>query len=224
MNLTDLTWKDVEEYLKKRKDVILPFGSVEEHGYHLPLSTDSDIAVSICEELGKRTGVLVAPVVWYGVSNTTRGYPGTVMVSFDTLKSYVKDLLKSLESNGFMTVYIVSGHLSSSQKSAIKEAAREVGLKSYLLDFSKVDISDILDTRAFHACEAETSLMLYLHPEKVVMEQAVDEEIEIEEFLITGGLKKTKSGVFGSPTEASEEKGRQIFERIVKELSRCIIP
>ncbi len=224
MNLVDLTWKDVEGYLEKRKEIILPFGSVEEHGYHLPLSTDGDIAVRICEKLGEKTGVLVAPVVWYGVSNTTRGYPGTTMVSFDTLKSYTKDVLKSLYESGFTTVHIISGHLSSSQKSAIKEAARETELKSYLLDFSKIDISDILDTRPFHACEAETSLMLYLHPDRVRMEKAVDEEVETEDFLITGGLKKTESGVFGSPTKASEEKGRLIFERIVKGLSKCIIP
>jgi creatinine amidohydrolase len=79
LNLLEMSWKDVEAYLKKRTDIILPIGSVEEHGYHLPLSTDGDIALAIAKELSKRTGVIVGPIVWYGVCNTTRAFPGTVI-------------------------------------------------------------------------------------------------------------------------------------------------
>ncbi|MEE8358457.1 MAG: creatininase family protein [Candidatus Hydrothermarchaeales archaeon] len=224
LKLNDLTWKEVKEYLLKRKDIILPIGSVEEHGYHLPLSTDGDIALGIAHKLSEDTGVVVAPPIWYGVSNTTKAYTGTTMVNFDTLKTYTRDILSSIEGNGFKVVYIISGHLSNSQISAIKEAARAVeGIESYLLDFSKIDISDILETPPFHACEAETSLMLYLKPGKVKMEKAVDEEIVTERFAIKGGLKKTKSGVFGSPTKATYAKGEKIFERITEELKEFIL-
>ncbi len=219
-----MTWKGVEEYLQKRTDIILPIGSVEEHGYHLPLSTDGDIAYAIGKKLSEDIGVVVAPVVWYGVSNTTKLYTGTTMVTFDTLKSYLRDILFSMSGNGFSRVYIISGHLSNSQICAINEAAREVdGLDPYLLDFSKIDISDILDTRPFHACEAETSLMLYLKPDKVDMEKAVDEEVVTENYSIKSGLKKTKSGVFGSPTKATRDKGERIFKRITGELKEYIL-
>jgi len=113
--------------------------------------------------------------------------------------------------------------MSKSHLSAIKEAARDVGnLDAYLLDFSKLDFSDILETLPMHACEAETSLMLYLHPDKVTMEKAVDENIRTEKYSIKEGLKRTSSGVFGSPTKATKEKGKAIFERIIKEFVEVI--
>ncbi|RMF91016.1 MAG: creatininase family protein [Methanobacteriota archaeon] len=222
MRLGDLTWKEVEEYLKRRKDVILPFGSVEEHGPHLPLSTDGDIANSVAEELSRRKGVLVAPVVWYGVCNTTRAYPGTITAGFDSFKAYVADLLRSLKDSGFEKVYVVSGHLGGSHVCAITEAARSVELDVLFLDLRAVKSDDILETQPFHACEAETSLMLHLHPDKVDMSKAVDEKIELEEFSMTASVKLTESGVWGTPTKATKEKGKLLFERIVASFEKAI--
>jgi creatinine amidohydrolase len=222
LHLADLTWVEVKEYLKNRRDVLLPFGSVEEHGYHLPLSTDGDVALALAGALSAKTGVAVAPLVWYGVSNTTKAYVGTTMASFDSFKAYVHDLLASLKNNGFATVYLLSGHLSSSHIVAIEEAAREVeGLNAYFFDFTKLDFSGILETKPLHACEAETSLMLYLHPEKVNMAKAVDEKIMEDDYAVRG-LKKTESGVFGSPTKATKEKGEAIFKRIIEEFTAVI--
>lgn len=222
MNLKDMTWVEVRKYLRKRKDVLLPFGSVEEHGYHLPLSTDGDIALAIAEKLSEKTGVAVAPIVWYGVSNTTREYAGTTMVGFDSLRRYSRDIIRSLKESGFRIIYLLSGHMSRSHLEAIKEAAKGMGIEAYLLDFSQVKIEDILESEAMHACEAETSLMLYLHSEKVNMRRAVDEKIEFRKFSISTSLKKTESGVFGSPTRATREKGRKLFEKIVEELAEFI--
>jgi creatinine amidohydrolase len=218
MNLNDLSWDEVGEYLEKRTDLLLPFGSVEEHGYHLPLSTDGDIVWAICKGISDGAGILVAPVVWYGVSNTTKAYTGTTMVEPDTLKAYTRDILMALKNSGFKKVYITSGHYSNTHVDAINEGAGESGTRTEFLDFSKIDVSDILETKPFHACEAETSLMLYLHPEKVKMEHAVDTEVEIKD----GQLVPTKSGVFGHPTKATKEKGKLIFKRIVAELSKAI--
>jgi creatinine amidohydrolase len=220
--LADLTWVEVKEYLKRRRDLLLPFGSVEEHGYHLPLSTDGDVAFALAKALSSKTGVLIAPMVWYGISNTTKAYVGTAMASFDSFKAYVRDLLASLKNSGFSTVYLISGHLSSSHIVAIKEAAREIdGLDAYFLDFTKLDFSDILETKPLHACEAETSLMLHLYPEKVDMTKAVDEEIAEDAYAVRG-LRKTQSGVFGYPTRATKEKGKRIFERIIREFVEVI--
>lgn len=218
MNLNDLSWVEVKEYLKKRQDVLLPFGSVEEHGYHLPLSTDGDIVQAICEGVSKGTGILVAPLVWYGVSNTTKAYTGTTMVEPDTLKAYTKDILNALKNSGFSTVYITSGHYSNAHVSAIKGGVQESDIRTKFLDFSKIDFSDVLETKPFHACEAETSLMMYLHPKKVDMKKAVDEDVEI----VNDQLVPTKSGVFGYPTKATAKKGRLLFDTIVKELTGAI--
>jgi creatinine amidohydrolase len=218
MNLNDLSWVEVAEYLKKRQDILLPFGSVEEHGYHLPLSTDGDIVQAICEGISEKTGILAAPIVWYGVSNTTKAYTGTAMVEPDTLKAYTKDILEAVKNSGFKKVYITSGHYSNTHIDAIKKGTNESDISTKFLDFSKIDFSDILETKPFHACEAETSLMLYLHPERVNMEKAVDEEVEI----VDDQLVPTKSGVFGHPTSATAEKGKLLFDAIVEELSKAI--
>jgi creatinine amidohydrolase len=220
--LNNMSWNDVKSYLKQRKDILLPFGAVEEHGYHLPLSTDGDIASALAQSLSEKTGVAIAPIIWYGVSNTTRRYPGTIMVRFDSFKEYVKDILFSLKQSRFTTIYLLSGHLSSSHIVAIQEASRDIKeIKAFFLDFSKLDFLDILETKPFHACEAETSLMLYLNPQKVDMTKANDEKIIFEDYAVSG-LRKTQSGVFGSPTKATKEKGKLIFNRIIKEFTEVI--
>lgn len=216
MNLADLTWKEVEGYLKERRDIILPFGSVEEHGFHLPLSTDGDIATVVAEELSRRKGAVVAPLVWYGVCNTTKAYPGTVTVGFDAFKGYVSDLLSSLHDSGFQKAYIISGHLGGSHVAALKEASRSQSMEIFFLDLRKVETDDLLETKPFHAGEAETSLMLFLYPEKVEMSKAVDEEIEFVEFSMTSSVKLTKSGVWGHATKATKTKGEALFLRIIK--------
>ena len=219
MELGELTWKEVEEYLEKRQEILLPIGAVEEHGYHLPLSTDGEIARAVCAELGRSTGILVAPVVWYGYSRSTRGYSGTVMVGKDELRDYIRGVLEGFAESGFRMAYIISGHFSNDHLKAIEDAAGEVKeIKARLLDFSKLDFSDILESEPLHACEAETSLMLFLRPERVRMELARDEEIAYEGDM----LRKTQSGVFGTPSLATKEKGRRLFERIVSELEKHV--
>ncbi len=220
MQLVNLTWKEVEEYLTKKQDILLPVGSVEEHGYHLPLSTDGDIAVAVCNELSRRTGILVAPMVWYGYSRSTRRYAGTVMVGREELEIYVRSLLSGFAESGFRRVFIISGHFSNDHLRALEDATRGVkGIEAKFLDFSKIDFSDILESKPLHACEAETSLMLFLHPEKVNMDKAKDEEIAYEGDM----LRRTESGVFGKPSLATREKGRLLFERIVSELEKQIV-
>ncbi len=222
MNLADMTWKEVEAYLKKRRDIILPFGSVEEHGPHLPLSTDGDIALAVAMELSRRTGVITAPIVWYGVCNTTRDFPGTLTVDFNAFKGYVEGLITDIERSGFKRIYVISGHLGGAHVSAIKEASRKRGIEILFLDLRKIKSDDILETLPFHAGEAETSLMLHLYPDKVQMERALDEEIEFEKFSMTRSVKLTESGVWGTPTKATKEKGKALFERMVESFEKAI--
>jgi len=221
MDLAALTWPEVKEYLEGRKDIVIPLGSVEEHGYHLPLSTDGDIALALAKKISDRTGVVMAPLIHYGVCNTTRAYPGTVAITFDTMRSLLVDVLSSLKDSGFERIYFISGHLGSSHVSALKEASRNSGLEVFFLDHRRLDISDILETEAFHACEAETSLMLHLHPENVDMDKAVDEEIEHLAYDVKG-IKKTESGVWGYPTKATAEKGKRIFDRFIDDFTSFI--
>ncbi len=217
--LGDLTWPEIGDYLVKRKDIILPFGSVEEHGYHLPLSTDGDIATKVSEGISDLTDIIYAPLVWYGVSNSTLSYTGTIMVDFSSLLNFASSLFNSIKNNGFEKIYLILGHLSGSEISALKEAGRRcTDLEIYMLDYSLLSFDDIMESERYHACELETSLMLYLYPDKVDLKKAVDEEIIVDQYAING-LSKTKSGVWGLPTKAAKEKGKYIYQRIVNEFS-----
>lgn len=99
--LCDLTWPEISDYLVERKDIILPFGSVEEHGYHLPLSTDGDIAIKFSEGISDLTDIIYAPLIWYGVSNSTLSYTGTIMVDYSSLMNFAASLFNSIKNNGF---------------------------------------------------------------------------------------------------------------------------
>jgi creatinine amidohydrolase len=222
------TWKEVEEYLGRRRDIIIPVGSVEEHGYHLPLFTDSIIAEEISKEVGERTGIMVAPVVGYGVCRHTSPYPGTVSIELETLRDLVRDVLNDLHKKGFETFYLLTGHAGATHAVALREAGKQLvekGAEVYLIDPYEVKIDDLLESKlefpgyqVGHADEVETSLMLFLRPDLVRMEKAVDEIPEEEIFGVVPKSKPTSSGVFGTPTLASREKGERIFHRMVREI------
>jgi len=226
------TWKQVEEYLKSRNDVIIPIGSTEEHGHHLPLSTDAIIAWEIAKELSKRLGILVMPPINYGICRHTAPYPGTASVEFDSLRRFALDIMEDLHGRGFRIFYLLTGHAGGVHKAALKEAGRALitkGSRVYLIDPYEISIADLLEHGeppigyfTGHADEAETSLMLYLRPELVSMEKAVDDLPKLMMFEVATLERPTESGVFGKPRSASREKGKRIFERIVDEIAKLI--
>src|SRR5437879_1559571 len=118
--------------------VIVPVGALEEHGPHLPLGADMIQPLHVLDEVARRTGAFVAPSIPYGVCTTTRPYPGTVSVSVDSLKAFVRDVLDDFVRNGVHRVMIVSGHAGREHMMALRAAAHEVvdrgtGLKATVL-------------------------------------------------------------------------------------------
>ena len=218
MRFEDLTWREVEGYLAKRKDVLIPLGSTEEHGHHLPISTDAVIAERLCEKASEVTGVVVAPIIKYGVCRSTAGYPGTISVSLNGLREFVYDVMEGLSQQGFTTFYLVTGHGGGAHRVAIEEAAVRVkareGVRIYLFNPYDVDLSDLVTANDAHAGEVETSLMLYLEPESVHMEKAVDDEAK-KGVEVRSDWRPTKSGVFGKSKLATKKKGEFIFKRFV---------
>ena len=90
----ELSMKEAEKAAKAGKVVILPVGSVEEHGDHLPLSTDSLQPEYVALEVAKTTGCIVAPPLRYGVCNSTYNFPGTISITFESLRNIIRDILK----------------------------------------------------------------------------------------------------------------------------------
>ena len=231
MQMEKLTWKQIEEYLKRRRDVIIPIGSTEEHGYHLPLSTDTIIAQEFALELGRRLGILIAPAISYGVCRHTAPYPGTTSVDFDSLREFIGSILKDFHSKGFEVIYLLTGHAGTTHIVALKEVGKELiarGAEVHLIVPLQFPIEDLVESEEIpgylvgHADEVETSLMLYLRPELVDMRKAVDDLPKRELFEAVPSKRPTESGVFGKPTLASKEKGERIFKRVVEEIAKFI--
>ncbi|MGQ9721343.1 MAG: creatininase family protein [Candidatus Jordarchaeum sp.] len=229
--LEDMTWLEVEEALKKTNSVIVPFGSVEEHGPHLPTSTDSDLCYAIVKKVAEGTNFLVAPIVNYGLCRSTREFPGTVSIGFETLKQLVKDILFELVNQGFSKIVLFSFHAGSTHLMALKEAAFDFSLenksiKTFLvssIDLAGQELLKVLETIPQHACELETSLMLFLKPETVQMEKVVEEYPSGPRFLVSpSGRDWMKTGVMGDPRKASAEKGEKIFNLMTKRLKEIL--
>ena len=105
-----MTSEEFAAIAKKDPVVIIPVGALEEHGRHLPLGADVIQPLNVVDEVARRTNAYVGPAIPYGVCTTTRPYPGTVSVSVDALKGFVRDVLADFVRNGVRRVMILSGH------------------------------------------------------------------------------------------------------------------
>jgi len=227
------SWIEVEHYLKESKfpTAILPIGSVEAHGPHLPLLTDSIIADAIAREVGKKVKAFVLPVFHYGTLWSLKDFPGSTWIKSDTLGKVIYEVGSVLATHGFKLFVTINAHVGNND--AIKE-----GLRALIKDFPSLNIlmfnpDLIFETGRkyveskpwykmyYHADEIETSLLLFLAPESVRMDQATKDYPEIPlnfDYKFIPWKKLTKRGVIGDPTLASREKGKKIFEEIVKKI------
>jgi len=232
--LYEMSWPEAKEYFQRNDVAILPVGSTEQHGPHNPLGTDHLIAKAIAEEVAKRTGVVCLPVIPFGVSSHHRHFCGTVYVRPEVLKEYVCDVCLSLKAYGVKKILVVNGH--GGNISALTEAARELREREsvFVTVFQWWPLAGKLLPEIFsqeergHAGAEETSLNLFLHPQLVNMEKAVD-EAPAQPFPQLEGLSipwntidHTKSGVFGKSSTANAEKGRRIFEAVIEELVKVV--
>lgn len=227
--------------------LVLPVGSIEQHGNHLPVATDS-ILVSEIAHLGAErvmddVPIVVAPTVWSGYSPHHLSFGGTLSLEYDHLMDVLEDIAKTGVQNGFDAVLLLNGH--GGNKSAVGGAVNTIGTAhpsveiTGLTYFDLADsfIDEIRDSKSggmAHAGEFETSLMLHLR------EDLVDQNREAEYFdrsydlagddLVEGGPlsiyrpfeEYTESGAIGDPDLASAEKGTEIYTRLGDELETLL--
>lgn len=217
-----------------RKDplVLMPLGAVEEHGAHLPLCTDSVQPEYIVERVAARLPgtVLIAPPIRYGNCMTTRNFPGTISLSFDTLRALMTDILMELCRNGIRRIVVVSGHAGGAHMAALRLAGEEAitlipDLRLMIL--SDYDIAYELkgkefDDRDGHAGTIETSRVMAIKPRLVKKRGAKNYERPPRFMVVPHPEQYFPNGIVGDATKASPAQGRRINEHIVKGLVELI--
>jgi creatinine amidohydrolase len=222
LKIEDMTWDEVEKYLKKKKGLIIPVGTCEQHGKHLPLNHDCLLAEYIANYLSTQTDVAVAPILNYGINLPCDKYlAGTTSLKADDLKKSIKSLIEWWEFQGFKKFYLITFHADPVHIDSLLRIDKNI----VLIKPWKIKYDDILEKQETikHACEAETSIALYLHPNKVRENKIEEHDIPIEEFRSYLNHEKSEKikdyvGCLGFPSYATEEKGEEIVERMKKKV------
>ena len=216
------TYLDIEK--NKNGIAILPVGAIEQHGPHLPISVDHFQAESVSRAVAERMGAFLLPGIAYGNSEAHTGFKGTVSISSDTLKNIVQDITKNLFNQGFTKVGVLNFHAGNL---VLKLALREVNLSSdtgvAVLCQPWQDIDEesktILDNygNEQHAGEFETSVMMHIDPAKVGS-NLIDCVPEVQPTYFDYQYMKEycPDGVWGKATLANSDKGRLLFDAMVK--------
>ena len=240
-----MSWTAVKEALGKEPNlrVILPVGSIEQHGPHLPLSTDRLIAEHIAIRVATQLPCILFPTLSIGYSLEHAGFPGTVSLTSHTFSSMILEIANDLFESGFRTLIAINGHggnkaILDSSITSIKHAHPDLKLYSFtILDIARTKFREIRKSprkMIGHADELETSMMLAIVPNLVQMSKAVTEEpnfppqisLESEDLAnVTYGWKTeevTKSGTIGNPKLATPETGRLLLDYVVQTISSII--
>jgi creatinine amidohydrolase len=213
--LGDLTWPGVEA------DVLaVPLGSTEQHGPHLPLSTDTDIAQALAHGLAsRRADVLVAPPVPYGASGEHAGFRGTLSIGHEALELLLVELVRSA-TESFPHVLLVNGHggnvaTLSAACARLRDESRDV------LVWSPAWRGDA------HAGRTETSVQLALDASRVGTSRdagATDNLADLMPALRRGGLRAvTDNGVLGDPAGATAEEGQALLLEALDDLEKTVV-
>jgi len=225
--LDSVTMEEFASGLEKSRTVILPCGSLEEHGSHLPLGTDTWHAVELARLVAEKIFVWVAPPVPYGLCRSSSQHPGTVSIKGTTLRLLIQDIVCGLYRNGLKNVLVLSGHAGGTHIAMIVDASEELLDEFADLRIAVVSINDlgrmawkgIVETPGdSHAGEVETSVIEYLFPDKV-KGRPQQEYPSFPKFLLVRNKRAFwPGGVWGDPTKASAEKGKKLLERSVEAL------
>lgn len=214
-----MTMEEFSRGLTLCKTVYLPFGSVEEHGTHLPLSTDTIEAYEVGKRASERIPLFVAPPVHYGSCRSTSCHPGTISISTTTLKLLLKDIVRSLHAQGLRNFIALTGHAGGSHRMALQDAGEELIAELPEINMAVVTEyelakeagASLIETRGdAHAGEIETSRIMHSHPQLVKGAGQPEYPTFPTGILVRDKRSFWPGGVWGDPTKATAEKGRQI--------------
>ena len=219
---------NLRKSIKKKKQVaIIPIGSIEQHGPHLPISTDLDIVTEVAKRLSEKKGYLLLPTLTYGVSFEHAPF-FNLSIRESTLRTILIDLCSSLLVNNIKTVFIINGHHGN------LKSIKNIDVKLQKLSKNKLKVFPLsywhFMKREFdHAGFVETSLMLAISKNvkmKLAKKGLITDGMTKQEIKTLGKLanqsfpKATKNGIWGDPTKATKQDGKMILAEILKNLGK----
>jgi len=229
----ELTADDLAE-LSKRDDmvVVIPVGSLEKHGPHLPLGTDALTVYKVALKASEIEPCIVLPPLFYSYVADMRQFPGAINVREDLLLNLLENICEEVYRNGFKKIVILNGHggnVSLLRLFAASRLTRRTNYSLYVLAepwaFEQKVLQEVKETEEIgHACEIETSFMLYLYPELCKMERAKPAKTKTRPLsglpVVTpvDWVAYCPEGYVGDPTKATSEKGRKLVEAFVNGL------
>jgi len=222
----EMTKDEFADALKKDPIVVLPVGSMEEHGDHLPLGSDTFEIDFVVERLSRKLRMLVLPTVNYGNCGSTYNFPGTISLSFETLRSLIYDILMESVRHGAKKILCISGHAGSNHMQAMRMAAEHIvkkcpGVKIMVLsDYDLVPEYKGGNIPGWdgHAGKAETSRMLNIRPD-ISRKGTKATRPKRKKYLVVANPESMfPSGIAGDPRTASPELGKKIDDFVLRRL------
>jgi creatinine amidohydrolase len=218
------------------KSAILPLGSTEQHGNHLPFSTDTLIVEYISKVISERVKMFVLPAIYYGVSYEHDPMFNT-SVDYNTLVDFISSICKSISKKGIKKVFLINGHHGNIGllQYVGQNIQSKYGLESSFFYF--INYWQMIDRKFDHAGEVETSLMMAIHPDLVdsnASKQGFDIPDKIDDNNLYrhginmsinnpgGFVKFTKNGIWGNPLKASPEQGQRMLSQILDKIIALI--
>lgn len=243
----ELTWEEVERYLEQKDVILIPVGSTEQHGPHLPLGVDALVAQRLAEDAARKAGVLVAPPLWFGWAPQHMAFKGTVTLSAQTLMAIIEDICLSYIHHGFHRIVIVNGHrianLPPLQVAATRvrhQTGAYVGVVDPVFLGHNIHSELLKDPDAggiSHAEGLETAHMRFLAADLVREEKVtaapkgrgkhvpwhtVDPFVNVDRVwtAITADELRTgaPTGAMGNPPWGTVDRGRRLHEALVERL------
>jgi creatinine amidohydrolase len=243
--MAELTNQDIDEYLKEGNMVIIPVGSLEQHGAHAPLGTDVMIPREIARRVAIARNALVAPALNYGLSVAHQGFSGLATIGVRTLLSLAEDLCISFAKSGFRKIVFLNGHYTNSGTltMACYEASGKIpeGTQAYQISYWEALPPDqleeyISEKAGLHANIGETSAIMAIDPSLVDLSKAKVFWPDFPKFGASPGpaliayfdtqvganFQALPFGSWGDPTKSSVEKGKIFLDQIEKAVLRLM--
>ena len=224
MSIYNLSSHEIEN---NNRRIIIPLGAIEQHGSHLPITTDTIIAEYLANQIAKKISSYILPSIPYGVSYEHKPF-FNISIGNDLLSDLLSQICVSLAENGFNRVIILNGHHGN--MGVLQYVPQKVVKNNARVNVFGINYWHLIEREFDHAGFVETSLMMAIQPKLVQMEKSKKGYVDGKRLHATyttflnnpSSFKITKNGIWGDPTKASKKEGKKIISVTVNNLIRSI--